>query len=70
MQYVLVGFAADCQRRRRYYALDLYTKKLAVSGSIDAISGKLSANVEIKTSEKCEIYITSIVYKYVDKVGS
>ena len=46
--------------------LDLYTKKLAVSGSIDVVSGKLSTNVEIKTSEKCEIYITSIVYKYID----
>jgi len=46
--------------------LDLYTKKLAVSGSIDVVSGKLSANVEIKTSEQCEIYITSEVYRYVD----
>lgn len=46
--------------------LDLYTKSFTVSGSIDVVSGKLSTNVEIKTSEKCEIYITSEVYRYVD----
>lgn len=46
--------------------LDLYVDTLSVSGKIDVVSGKLSYGVNIKTSEKCEIYITSTVYKYVD----
>lgn len=46
--------------------LDLYTKSLTVSGNIDVVNGTLSSTVTIKTSEKCEIYIISEVYKYVD----
>ncbi len=30
------------------------------------VNGKLTTSVNIRTSEKCEIYITSTVYKYVD----
>lgn len=46
--------------------LDLYVKTLNVSANIDVVSGKLSTSVTIKTYEKCEIYIISEVYKYVD----
>ncbi len=46
--------------------LDLYVNSLTVSGKIDVVSGKLTTDVSIKTSEKCEIYITSEVYRYVN----
>lgn len=46
--------------------LDLYVNTLTVNGKIDVITGKLSTSVSIKTSEKCEIYIISTVYKYID----
>lgn len=46
--------------------LNLYTKTLTISGNIDVVTGTLSSSVTIKTSETCNIYITSDVYKYVD----
>lgn len=46
--------------------LDLYVNTLTVNGKIDVVTGKLSTAVKITTSEKCEIYITLTVYKYID----
>lgn len=46
--------------------VNLYTKNLTVTASVDVASGVLTSNVSISTSEKCEIYLTSDVYKNVD----
>ena len=46
--------------------LDLYVNTLTVNGKIDVVTGKLATSVKITTSEKCEIYITSEVYRYVN----
>lgn len=46
--------------------MDLYTKQLIVTGDIDIITGELTSSVRITTSEKCEIYLTSDVYRYED----
>ena len=46
--------------------LALYTQKLVVTGEIDVITGELTSSVVVSTSEQCEIYITSDVYRYED----
>lgn len=46
--------------------LDLYTKYLRISGNVDVVTGELSAEVGVKTSETCEIYTTMDIYKRVD----
>lgn len=46
--------------------VDLYTKNLTVTASVDVATGVLTSNVSISTSEKCEIYLTSDVYKNVN----
>lgn len=46
--------------------VNLYTKNLTVTASIDVASGVLTNTVSISTLEKCEIYLTSDVYKNVD----
>lgn len=45
---------------------NLYTRKLIVAASIDVVTNVLTADISVSTMEKCDIYTTMDVYKYID----